>query len=283
MLGAIIGDIAGSRFEFNNHKSKAFELLAPDCRVTDDSLMTLAVAKGIMETEKVKGYLAGGDKELDADYCSLLAQMTVKNMQELGRKYPDCGFGGMFSKWIISPDPQPYNSFGNGAAMRISPVGFVARDDEEVFRFSEAVTGVTHNHPEGLKGAEATALAIFMARSGCSKEKIKEKIAGSYYSLNFTLEEIRDTYHFDETCQGSVPQAIVAFLEADSFEDTIRNAISIGGDSDTIAAIAGAIAEAYYGVPQELKEKALKFLDKELYSIYQDWIEFMGQIKVKSK
>ena len=120
-----------------------------------------------------------------------------------------------------------------------------------------------------------------MARSGCSKEKIKEKIAGSYYSLNFTLEEIRDTYHFDETCQGSVPQAIVAFLEADSFEDTIRNAISIGGDSDTIAAIAGAIAEAYYGVPQELKEKALKFLDKELYSIYQDWIEFMGQIKGK--
>lgn len=200
--------------------------------------------------------------------------MVIKYMQEIGRKYPDCGFGGMFKEWVFSTNPQPYNSFGNGAAMRISPVGFVARSEEEVCKLSKAITGVTHNHEEGLKGAEATALAIFMARSGCTKNVIRDKITMNYYSLDFTLEEIRDTYEFDVTCQGSVPQAIVAFLESTSFEDGIRNAISIGGDSDTIGAITGAIAEAYYGVPQELKEKALTYLDEEMLAIYNEWTEF---------
>lgn len=277
MIGAIIGDIVGSRFEFNNHKSKDFELFTDECRVTDDSIMTLAVSKAIMETEKVvKATSKGSDYDSDRTYYSLMEGMAIKYMQELGRKYPGCGYGGMFEEWIFSHDPQPYNSFGNGAAMRISPVGFIARSEEEVCRLSKAITGVTHDHIEGLKGAEATAIAIYMARSGCTKDEIKSKITRNYYSLDFTLDEIRDSYEFDVTCQGTVPQGIVAFLEGTSFEDGIRNAISIGGDSDTLGAITGAIAEAYYGVPHDLKEKALTYLDEELLSIFNNWTDFLG-------
>lgn len=275
MLGAIIGDIVGSRFEFNNHKDKDFELFSEDCRVTDDSIMTLAVAKALMETEKVSKPPSGG-ADFDSDYYVLIEKMTVKYMQEIGRKYPDCGYGGMFAKWVFSDDPQPYNSFGNGAAMRISPVGFRARTEGEACRLSEAVTGVTHNHEEGIKGAEAVAVAIYMARRGFTKGEIREKIERDYYALDFTIDDIRDSYRFDVTCQGSVPQAIEAFLESTSFEDAIRNAISIGGDSDTLAAITGAIAEAYYGVPKEFKAKALSYLDDELRSILNDWSGFIG-------
>ena len=216
MIGAIIGDIVGSRFEFNNHRDKNFELFTEECFVTDDSIMTLAVAKAIMETEKiVKPSIDGFG--LDNDYYLLLKKMVIRYMQEIGRKYPDCGYGGMFFKWVFSDDPQPYNSFGNGAAMRISPAGFAARTENEACRLSKAVTEVTHNHEEGIKGAESV-----------------------------------------------------------SFEDAIRNAISIGGDSDILAAITGSIAEAYYGVPEELKEIALSYLDTELRSIYDEWCEFMG-------
>lgn len=276
MIGAIIGDIVGSRFEFNNHRDKRFELFTEESSVTDDSIMTLAVAKAIMETEKAFGRAsASADaREVDDDYCSLLGKMAVKYMQEIGRRYPRCGYGARFARWLFSDNPKPYNSFGNGAAMRISPVGFVARTEEEARKLSEAVTGVTHNHPEGLKGAEAVAIAIYMARMGCSKDQIREKIERLYYPLDFTLEGIRDTYKFNETCQGTVPQAIQAFLESTSFEDAIRNAISIGGDSDTLAAIAGGIAEAYYGVPEELKQKALSYLDAELRAIFDEWVEF---------
>lgn len=178
-------------------------------------------------------------------------------MQEIGRKYPNCGYGGMFSKWVFSDDPQPYNSFGNGAAMRISPVGFAARTESEACRLSEVVTGVTHDHEEGIKGAEATAVAIYMARRGFTKGEIRDKIERNYYALDFRIENIRGTYKFNETCQDTVPQAIQAFLESTSFEDAIRTAISLGGDSDTLAAITGSIAEAYYGVPEEIKDKAL--------------------------
>lgn len=197
-------------------------------------------------------------------------------MQEIGRKYPDCGYGLMFAEWIFSEDPRPYNSFGNGAAMRISPVGFVARTEGEARRLSQVVTAVTHNHEEGIRGAEAVALAIYMARFAFGKDEIREKIQRNYYSLDFTLDGIRDSYQFNKTCQETVPQAIQAFLESISFEDAIRNAISIGGDSDTLAAITGGIAEVYYGVPEQLKEKALSYLDDELRSMYDDWCEFMG-------
>ena len=275
MIGAIIGDIVGSRFEFNNHRSKVFELFTVECEVTDDSIMTIAVAKAIMETEKrIKPLL--NEHGINYRYNELLENMTIKYMQEIGRKYPYCGYGGMFGRWIFSDNPEPYNSFGNGAAMRISPVGFIAQTDYEVCELSEIVTSTTHNHIEGIKGAEATAVAIFMATRGFSKEEISHKINKNYYNLNFTIDEIRDIYEFNETCQETVPQAIVAFLDSTSFEDAIRTAISVGGDSDTLAAITGSIAEAYYGVPEDIKEKALAYLDSELRSIYEEWCEFMG-------
>ena len=278
MLGAIIGDIVGSRFEFNNHRNKDFELFTEDCRVTDDSIMTLAVAKALMETEKIIKPPSGG-ADFDGGYYSLLEKMAVKYLREIGRKYPDCGYGGMFAEWVFSDAPQPYNSFGNGAAMRIGPVGFRARTENEARRLSEVVTGVTHNHEEGIKGAEAVAVAIYLARRGFTKSEIREKIESAYYALDFTIDDIRHSYRFNETCQDTVPQAIQAFLESTSFEDAIRNAISIGGDSDTLAAITGAIAEAYYGVPEGLKEKALSYLDDELRSIFNDWSEFIGSNK----
>lgn len=252
MLGAIIGDIAGSRFEWANLKSKEFDLLTYRCSPTDDSIMTLALAKAILESKP--------------DYSDL-SENAVRCMQNIGRKYPDCGFGGHFHQWIFSDNPQHYNSFGNGAAMRISPAGFSANSIEEVKLIARKVTEVTHNHPEGLKAAEAVAVAIFMARKGSSVLEIRDVITRDYYPLDFTLDEIRPTYRFDVSCQGSVPQAFEAFFESTDFEDAIRNAISIGGDSDTIAAICGGIAEAFYGVPSSLRKHALTFLDKDLLQI----------------
>ena len=274
MLGAIIGDIVGSRFEFNNHRDKRFELFADDCKATDDSIMTLAVAKAIMETEKTKAISDSGCEQ-DSEYYRLLESATVKYMQKIGRKYPDCGYGGMFARWVFSDDPKPYNSFGNGAAMRISAVGFAVGTKDEVKRMSESITRVTHNHVEGIKGAEAAAMAIFMARHGSTIDEIRDQINKNYYPLNFTTDQIRDTYEFNETCQDTVPQAIEAFLESTSFEDAIRIAISIGGDSDTLAAITGAISEAYYGIPEDIKNKALTYLDDKLRAIYDEWSVFM--------
>lgn len=276
MMGAIIGDIVGSRFEFDNHREKDFEMFTDDCQVTDDSIMTLSVAKAIIETEKIIKPVFD-EYNYESDYYLLIEKMVVKYMQEIGRKFPYCGYGGMFSKWVFSDNPQPYNSFGNGAAMRISPVGFAAGTENEVCKLSEAVTGVTHDHPEGLKGAEATAVAIYMARKGFTKSEIRDKMIHDYYSLDFTLDEIRDSYRFNEACQETVPQAVEAFLEATSFEDAIRNAISIGGDSDTLAAITGSIADAHYGVTEELKEKALSYLNDELLTIYKDWEGFIDK------
>ena len=262
MLGAIIGDIVGSRFEFHNRRNKGFDLFAPRCRSTDDSIMTLAVAQALME--------AGENAEA-------LPGCAVRWMQELGREYPHCGFGGMFRTWIHTDDPQPYGSYGNGAAMRVSPVGFYAGSEDEVRRLSHAVTAVSHDHPEGLKGAEATAMAIYLARTGMDKAQIRERIERDYYRIDFTLDEIRPTYQFNETCQNSVPQALEAFFESESFEDAIRNAVSIGGDSDTIAAIAGGIAEAYYGIPEEIARRAEHFVPRALLDILKRWREFMKQ------
>lgn len=252
MIGAIVGDIAGSRFEWNNIKTKEFELLASRCKVTDDSIMSLAVAKALLACGG--GYANLGD-------------MAVKYMREIGRHYPNCGYGGMFGRWIRSDDPQPYNSFGNGAAMRVSACGFAAGTLDEAVLLSRKVTEVTHNHPEGIKGAEATAVCVFLARTGSGIPEIRGYVNERYYPMDFTLDGIRDGYKFNETCQDTVPQAIMAFLESVSFEDAIRNAISIGGDSDTLAAITGGIAEARYGVPADIRERALTFLDERLLEI----------------
>ena len=246
MIGAIIGDIAGSRFEWHNRKSKEFELFTDRCRPTDDSVMTLAIAQAVLDS--------GGRPEN-------LGAAAVACMQALGRKYPSAGYGGNFRRWLSAPDPAPYHSYGNGAAMRVSPCGWAADSLKTAKALSKAATEVTHNHPEGLKGAEATACAIYLALHGSTIPEIRAHIVENYYPLDFTLDAIRPTYSFDVSCQGSVPQAITAFLESTGFEDTIRNAISIGGDSDTIAAIAGSIAEAYYGVPETLRRQALGFLD----------------------
>ncbi len=256
MLGAIIGDIVGSRFEFRNNKSKEFELFNNKCTFTDDTVMTLAIAKAILHSK--------------SDYSDL-SSLSIKYMQEVGRNYPSCGYGGSFGLWVFSNNPKPYNSFGNGAAMRVSPVGFVAKSLDQAISLSKKVTEVTHNHPEGIKGAEATAVAIYLARNGYNINDIKNYIDKHYYKMNFTLDEIRDTYKFNETCQDTVPQAIMAFLESTSFEDAIRNAISIGGDSDTLAAITGGIAEACYGIPKEIRNKALTYLDKRLLNILLDF------------
>ncbi len=252
MIGAIIGDIVGSRFEWNNIKTKVFELLTHACEATDDSIMTLALAKAILEA--------------NGDYDSL-GSLAVKNMREIGRPYPDCGYGGMFRQWMYSDTMGAYNSYGNGAAMRVSPCGFAAKTLDEAKLLSRKVTEVTHNHPEGLKGAEATAVCIFLARTGSNILEIRDYVNDNYYPMNFTLDGIRNSYKFNETCQDTVPQAIMAFLESTSFEDAVRNAVSIGGDSDTLATITGGIAEAYYGVPAAIRKHALTFLDDRLLGI----------------
>lgn len=266
MLGAIIGDIAGSRFEFNNHRSKDFELFTDACFATDDSIMTLAVAKALMDAVKQ-------EPELESEaFHTRLGALCVTHMQTIGRRYPNCGFGGRFQRWVFSEHPEPYNSFGNGAAMRVSPVAFLARSEAQAIRIAATVTAVTHNHPEGIKGAEAAAVSIYMARQGASLGQIRERINRDYYPLDFSIDKIRPVFEFNETCQETVPQAIECFLESSSFEDAIRTAISLGGDSDTVAAITGAIAEAHYGVPDVLRDLALTYLDADLRAIYDAWV-----------
>lgn len=252
MIGAIIGDIVGSRFERANHKSKEFELFTDECSFTDDTAMTLAVAKALLES----------DNDL-----SVLGENTVKYMQEIGRKYPHRGYGQSFYLWLHKRHPKPYNSYGNGAAMRVSPVAYVADFKPQCMTLSNEVTKVTHNHPEGIRGAQAVAVATWAARYKPPKAEIRQLIDSNYYSLDFTIDELRPSYRFDASCQGSVPQAIQAFLESENFEDAIRLAVSIGGDSDTIAAITGGIAGAYYGVPDDLRTKALTYLPKDLRDI----------------
>ncbi|WP_296828448.1 ADP-ribosylglycohydrolase family protein [uncultured Megasphaera sp.] len=266
MLGAIVGDIVGSRFEGHNIKTKEFELFHHKCRPTDDTIMSLALAKAILESK--------------TDYSDL-GELAVDNMQSLGRKYPHCGYGGNFKRWIFTMDPKPYHSFGNGSAMRVSAAGFVANSLDEVKLLSRKITEVTHDHPEGLKGAEATAGAVYMARTGSSLQEIRDAIDRDYYPMNFTLDAIRPTYHFDVTCQGSVPQALMAFFESTGFEDAIRNAISIGGDSDTIAAICGSVAEAYYGIPEKLRKHTLMFLDERLLKILTDFEKVYPPVRGK--
>lgn len=249
MIGAIIGDIAGSRFEFNNYRKKDFEIFHKNSFITDDSIMSLAVAKAVFE------YKTNGED---------LEKAAIRYMQEYGKPYPSCGFGGQFFFWIYGKNPKPYNSFGNGAAMRVSACAYAADSFEEAVSMSNAVTKVSHNHPEGIKGAEAVTAAIYLAKSGSSIKDIRNYITENYYPLNFTIDEIRSSYDFNETCQGTVPEAIEAFMESNSFEDAVRTAVSVGGDSDTLAAITCSIAEAYYGVPEQMYNKALTYIDERL-------------------
>lgn len=264
MIGAIIGDIVGSRFEFveDDNRGKNFKFFTDACRATDDTFMTVAVAQALL--------ICNGN-------YSDLAENTIKCMRKVARAHPQTGWGKKFHDWLFfSNSNAPINSYGNGAGMRISPVGWVANSEAELRLLSAIVTGVTHNHPEGLKGGEAIALCVYLARTGADKQIILKRAAEYYPILNdksFTISKLQTSYGYDiygdwVTCQGSVPHAILAFLESDSFEDAVRNAVSIGGDSDTIGAMAGSIAEAFYGVPAELEEKALSYLSDDLKETY---------------
>jgi ADP-ribosylglycohydrolase len=242
MLGAIAGDIIGSVHEFQEQKTKDFPLFVEGSRFTDDTVLTIAVAD-----------------------CLLMGRSYVDAFHSYARKYPDRCYGIGFWRWIEAGSRKPYNSWGNGSAMRVSPVGFAFESLGDVLAAAKASAEVTHNHPEGIRGAQATACAIFLARKEATKEQIRGEIESRFgYKLGRTIEEIRPTYHFDESCQGTVPEAITAALESEGYEDAIRLAISLGGDADTLACIAGGIAGARYGVPQEIVRPALALLDQDL-------------------
>ncbi len=253
MLGAMFGDIVGSVYEFDNIKTKDFPLFRSDCFFTDDSVMTAAVAEALLASD------AREDMET-------FKAVLVRTMHRYGEAYPDAGYGGRFSLWLAQKSDAPYHSLGNGSAMRVSPVAWYARSLAEALTLAEATASVTHNHPEGIKGAACTAGAVFLARTGASREEIRSFIE-EYYTMDFTLDEIRPRYTFNETCEDTVPEALMAFLESESFEDAIRLAVSLGGDSDTLAAITGSVAEAYYGMTEAEREKVFFFLDEELADI----------------
>ena len=250
ITGAIVGDIVGSRFEFNNNRSKDFELFATESHITDDTIMTLAVAEALRLRDK---------------------EAVGETMHKIAREffdYPGAGWGGRFAQWIASNSPQPYNSLGNGSAMRVSAVALTGKTAGEVLDLARQVTEVSHDHPEGIRGAQAVATAIFMALHGNNIGEIRKRMDEDYYKVGFTIDEIRESYRFNETCAGSVPQALAAFYESVGFEDAIRNAVSIGGDSDTIAAITGSIAGAFYGVPAEYIPEIEVRLPARLLGIY---------------
>ena len=253
MYGAILGDIIGSPFEFDRgDKTKEFDLFSKDCDFTDDSVMTIAVGEAL---------LAVGTQATVKE----IEEAVVTNMQDWGKRYPYAGYGGRFRYWLGERNPKPYGSYGNGSAMRVSAAGWLYDSMERTREVAGATANVTHNHPEGMKGAEATASAIYMARNGSSKEEIKEYIEREFhYNLDRTLDEIRPGYHMDETCQRTVPEAMIAFLESKDFEDAIRNAVSLGGDTDTLGAITGSIAEAFYGIQAVLLAECRSRIDEGL-------------------
>lgn len=245
MLGALIGDIVGSIYEWDNHRSKVFPLFGPGCDYTDDSVCTVALADAL---------LTGAD--------------PARHLQAWCRRHPGRGYGGMFAQWIDEPEPVAYNSFGNGAAMRVSAAGWLADEATAVAALADRITAITHDHPEGLKGARATAHAIFRARQGADADQIQDEIVTRFgYDLSRTMDEIRPGYQFNETCQQTVPEALICALSATGFEDAIRNAISIGGDSDTVAAIAGSVAEPLFGIPPAIGAKARTYLPADMLEV----------------
>lgn len=256
MLGALVGDIIGSVYEFQNTKRTDFELFCNASTFTDDSVMTLAVAKWLLEDETHS------------------PQQLVKCMQELGRRYPYAGYGGRFRTWLCEDNPQPYNSWGNGSGMRVSPVGLYAKTLDEALTLAEVAASVSHNHPEGVKGAQAIATCVFRCKNGASKQEIKDYVTRMFgYNLERRIEDIRPNYFFDVSCQGSVPEAIIAFLEGNTFEEVIRLAVSLGGDSDTIACMAGALAACCYEIPADIANKCNCLLTEDLKAIKDNFLE----------
>jgi ADP-ribosylglycohydrolase len=256
MIGAIAGDIIGSVYEHLPIKTKDFPLFQPRCRFTDDTVLTVAVADAILS----------GRPYLDS-------------VREIGGRYPGAGYGGAFFRWLHSNDPRPYNSWGNGSAMRVSPVGFAFSSEDEVLAHATLTAEISHNHPEGIKGARATAFAVFLARTGRGKEEIRTRIAHQFgYDLNRTVDDIRPAYSFDVSCRGTVPEAIISFLDSASYEDAVRNAVSLGGDSDTLACITGGMAEAFYGgVPQEIRDRVQACLTPDLWEVTEAFCRKYGQ------
>jgi ADP-ribosylglycohydrolase len=254
MLGAIAGDIIGSVYEARPMKRKDFPLFQANSRFTDDTVLTAAIAYAIME---------------EIDYATAVKQ--------IGRRYPNAGYGGFFAQWLASESREPYNSWGNGSAMRVSPVGWAFPTVEETLAEAERSAAITHNHPEGIKGAQAIALAIFRARTGAEKAAIRAETAARFgYDMERTVEEIRPSYQFDVSCQGSAPESIIAFLESESVEDAIRIAVSLGGDADTMGCMAGAIAEAFYGgVPAEIARETRRRLPDDLLAIVDDFYRYL--------
>lgn len=255
MIGAIAGDIIGSVYEQYPIKTKDFPLFHPKCCFTDDTVLTIAIAKAILD---------------DRNY--------LKAVWEIGRKYPHAGYGGAFIHWLQSIEPEPYNSWGNGAAMRVSPVGFAFDTVDTVLQEAARTAEISHNHPEGVKGAQATALSIYLGRTARDKTLIRREVVHRFgYDLDRTVEDIRPSYEFDVSCQGTVPEAIIAFLDSDSYEDAVRNAISLGGDSDTLACITGGIAEAYYGpVAPRILKKVKECLTGDLWQITEQFYHKYG-------
>lgn len=251
MLGAIAGDIIGSVYEGSGSKTKDFRLFTDRCRFTDDTVLSVAVAEHLLR---------------GTDYVDLF--------HDFFQNYPRAGFGGSFFEWAMKRNREPYNSWGNGSAMRVSPIGFAFDSLDQLLAEAKASAEVTHNHPEGIRGAQATAAAIFLARQSQDKLLIKQHIESFFgYDLGARLDDIRESYEFDVSCAGSVPQSIIAFLESNSYEDAIRNAISLGGDADTMACIAGGIAEAHYGVPERIRYISLQLLEERLRSVAQEFYE----------
>lgn len=278
MYGAIIGDIVGSKYEFDNIKTKDFPLFSSGCDYTDDTIMTVAVAKAIMLSREARASANGPGREF--------YDVLIEVMQDFGRRYPHPmgAYGSRFAAWLKSAEPQPYGSYGNGSAMRVFPCALSALSLEEALVMARISAEVTHNHPEGIKGAKAVAAAVFLAKIGRSKQEIRQYINNNFYNLDFTLDSIRDTYKFEASCQRSVPQAIAAFLESNSFEDAIRGIVSIGGDTDTTAAITGSIAWTFYTAANggwsknqitpemsAILEKAKSYLPQEFIDIVEEF------------
>ena len=255
MYGAILGDMIGAPYEFGgNRKTKTFPLFCRDTKFTDDSVMTVAVAEALMDAD------GKSDEEIRA--------ALVSSMRKWGRRYPNAGYGGRFAAWLRAKDPQPYGSYGNGSAMRVSAAGWLYGTLGETRRIARLTAEVTHNHPEGVKGAEAAAAAIFLARTGAGKAEIREYVVSRFgYDLSRTCDEIRPVYRFSESCQKTVPEAVTAFLEGTDFEDVIRTAVSLGGDCDTLTCIACSIGEAFYGVPDALAAECRKRLPKDMLAV----------------
>lgn len=246
IIGAIAGDVIGSAYEFNPTRDHDFELFTPKSSFTDDTVLTMANALWLIDDEQHTH------------------ERLVEIMLDLCRRYPNRGYGGRFANWICDKDPQPYNSYGNGSAMRVSPVGYYAQSLEEALALAKVSAEVTHNHPEGIKGAQATAAAIFLARRGKSKQEIRDYVAQTFdYDLSRTLDEIRPTFSFDETCQRTVPEAITCFMEGKDYEDVVRLSVALAGDADTIAAIAGSISSAVDEVPNDITQQVIALLSEE--------------------